>query len=119
MCKLVIVGNNKPQMGEVDPAIARRLRLIEFTQRPVKVDEELKDKMSSEYSMILQWMIEGFQMYMKDGLKPPECVLKASNAYLASEDVISSFLKSCITKTIAGDNFVTRQDINDLITIWR
>lgn len=116
VCKLVIVGNNKPQMGEVDPAIARRLRLVEFTQRPKKIDETLKDKMSGEYAMILQWMIEGFQKYQKDSLKPPQRVLKASSAYLASEDVVGEFINRMLVKK--KDRVLLRKDIKPLLDLY-
>ena len=91
-CKLLIIGNNKPQIGDVDPAIARRLRLIEFTQRPTVADADLKEKMEDEYDGILGWMVKGFQMYLEEGLNPPANVLKASTAYLTSQDIVAQFL---------------------------
>jgi len=116
-CKLMIVGNNKPAMGEVDAAIARRLRMIEFTQIPKKVDVTLKDGLAVEYGQILNWCIEGFRLYREEGLTPPECVLKASQAYLTSEDVVQQFLNQWCE--FGSEGFVLlKQDIGMAVAIW-
>ncbi len=109
VCKLLIIGNNKPEIGEVDPAIARRLRLIEFTQRPDKADLTLKDRMAAEYGGILQWMVEGFQKYQKEGLEPPERVVSASAAYLSSQDVTNEFIKN--TMEFSPKGRLLRKDV--------
>lgn len=115
-CKLLIVGNNKPVIGEVDPAIARRLRMIEFTQRPEKADPNLKDKMAGEYGLILQWLIEGFLRYQEEGLVPPEAVMKASTAYLSAQDVVTSFLGEWTER--ANEGVLLRKDISAAIELY-
>ena len=116
VCKLLIVGNNKPVIGEVDPAIARRLRMIEFTQRPAEVDRNLKDKMAAEYGLILQWMIEGFLKYQEEGLVPPEAVVKASTAYLSAQDVVASFVDEWCEPHAHG--ILLRKDIGAAIELY-
>lgn len=115
-CKLAIIGNNKPAMGEVDAAIARRLRLIEFTQTPRNVDTELKEKMSGEYGKILQWMIDGFQMYREEGLQPPEAIVAASAAYLSSQDVVTEFIRNAFEFRAQGR--LLRKDIGWALAVY-
>ena len=37
---LVISGNQKPQLRNIDDAIKRRMHLIPFTNKPVNVDKD-------------------------------------------------------------------------------
>ena len=76
---LMVYGNHKPGLKSVDDAMRRRLKLIPFA---VKIpdadrDNELGEKLKSEWSGILSWMIEGCLMWQREGLvalkwwKPP------------------------------------------------
>jgi putative DNA primase/helicase len=49
-------------------------------------DTQLKAKLKAEHPAILDWMIEGAVEWRKHGLKPPACVVDATQAYLAAED---------------------------------
>lgn len=112
--KLLIVGNSKPSFGDVDPAITRRLRMIEMTAVPIKPDTTLKDRLREEYSSILRWMIDGFEAYQDEGLEPPDAVRKASAAYLASEDMVKDFIaKWLIITPSKPDLLVYRSEIRE------
>lgn len=95
-CKLVIIGNSKPAFDDVDPAIARRLRLINFMQTPAAVNRNLKEEFNGEFASILRWIIDGYQLYRKEGLEPPDVVLRASQAYLGEQDIASEFIRNCL-----------------------
>jgi putative DNA primase/helicase len=58
--KLLISGNHKPSLRNVDEAIRRRFLLVPFTvQIPEKErDTELPKKLEKEWPAILRWMIE-------------------------------------------------------------
>lgn len=114
--KLAIIGNSKPQIGEVDPAIARRLRLIEMVNRPKLVDKGLKERLEPERASILRWMVDGWQRYREEGLEPPECVKSASSAYLAAEDVATQFLDECTEETASG--VLLRRDIGRAMQLF-
>jgi putative DNA primase/helicase len=95
--KIIILGNHKPALHNVDEAIRRRFHLIPFTvtipeaERDPKLSEKLKD----EYPAILAWMIEGCRKWQEQGLKPPAKVLDATKAYLANEDSVSAWITEC------------------------
>jgi putative DNA primase/helicase len=71
VCKLLIIGNNKPVMDDVDPAIGRRMRMIEFNRTPAEINRRLKDDMHGEFGGVLRWIIDGFLLYREEGLEPP------------------------------------------------
>jgi putative DNA primase/helicase len=98
--KLLIAGNHKPSLRNVDEAIRRRLHLIPFTVTiPAKdVDQDLSDKLKSEWPGILAWMVEGAVAWHEAGLAPPATVRDATDEYLAEEDAFSLWLDECTTK---------------------
>lgn len=95
--KLVIAGNHKPSLQNVDEAIRRRFHLLPFT---VTIPEEerdpgLPDKLAAEAGGILSWAIEGCLDWQKNGLHPPEVVRQATARYLEEEDSFGSWLDEC------------------------
>lgn len=92
--KLVIAANDKPAIASVDEAIRRRFHLIPFEQHisAESRDEELADKLRAEWPGILAWMIEGTQLWLEQGLKPPEKVQAATEAYLDEQDSFGSWI---------------------------
>lgn len=92
VCKLMIIGNSKPRLDNVDPAITRRMRMIEFTQTPQEVDNHLKTSFDAELPAILRWVIDGFAKYREHGLKAPEAVAAASKTYLGEQDTTRQFI---------------------------
>jgi phage/plasmid-associated DNA primase len=55
----------------------------------------LDQKMKPEWPCILRWFIEGTRKWLAEGLKPPAAVVKASAAYLSSEDQLGGWLRTC------------------------
>lgn len=92
--KLVIAGNHKPAIRNVDEAMKRRLHLIPFTVTvpPEKRDGKLTEKLLAERDGILAWAIEGCLAWQRDGLRPPTCVVSATEEYFDEEDAIGDFL---------------------------
>lgn len=98
--KLVIAANDKPAIASVDEAIRRRFHLIPFEQHiaPESRDEQLMDKLRGEWPGILAWMIEGTQLWLEQGLRPPEKVQAATEAYLDEQDSFGSWIsEACKT----------------------
>ena len=89
---LVIAGNTRPEITNVDDAMRRRMHLIPFETKPVIKDVDLPDKLKEEYPAILAWVVEGAKMWLEQGLNPPESVLKATEEYLAGEDVLARWI---------------------------
>jgi putative DNA primase/helicase len=95
--KLLIVGNHRPALRNVDEAVRRRLLLIPFTAViPKKArDKELAAKLQAERPQILQWMIDGCLAWQKQGLAPPASVEAATTSYLESADAFGRWLEDC------------------------
>ncbi len=93
--KLVIAGNHKPAIRNVDEAMKRRLHLIPFTVTipPDKRDGGLTEKLLAERDGILAWAVQGCLDWQRYGLKPPACVVAATDDYFDEEDAIGDFLE--------------------------
>jgi hypothetical protein len=63
-----------------------------------KVDEKLPEKLKSEASGILNWMLAGLEQYRRHGLMEPDIVLNATEAYRGSQDWLNRFLDECTEK---------------------
>lgn len=116
--KLVISGNHKPSLDQVDVAMKRRVQIIPFTveieegQRIRGYEEVLKE----EWAGILQWMVEGAINWAKLGLAPPPAVLQATAEYLENEDVLGSWLEECTT--LVADGFESRKQMYKSWADW-
>ncbi len=96
--KLVIAGNHRPGLRNVDEAIRRRLHLVPFTVTipPSERDSTLPDRLKAEWPGILAWMIEGCLEWQRMGLAPPPAVLSATDEYLGAEDAVSLWMAECL-----------------------
>ncbi|MEW6100581.1 MAG: phage/plasmid primase, P4 family [Pseudomonadota bacterium] len=92
--KLVIAGNHKPAIRNVDEAMKRRLHLIPFTVTipPERRDAMLTDKLLAERDGILAWAVEGCLAWQREGLQPPASVVSATAEYFDEEDAVGDFL---------------------------
>jgi putative DNA primase/helicase len=71
--KIVISGNHKPAIRNIDEAIKRRMHLIPFTLTipPEKRDHMLQSKLLKERDGILAWAVQGCLMWQCEGLRQP------------------------------------------------
>jgi putative DNA primase/helicase len=90
--KLLISGNNKPAINDVDDAIRRRMHLIPFAVNFKNRDQDLKEKLYLERDGILAWALSGCLEWQAEGLCPPTSVVEATKEYLESEDIFGKFL---------------------------
>jgi putative DNA primase/helicase len=95
LVKLVIVGNHRPALGNVDDAMRRRLHLVPFEQKPANPDRELESKLLGELPAIMSWAIDGCAMWQRVGLAPPPAVVDATEEYLSTEDAVGEWLAEC------------------------
>ncbi|MDA8084075.1 MAG: phage/plasmid primase, P4 family [Nitrospiraceae bacterium] len=95
--KMLIATNHMPRIRGTDHAIWRRIHKIPFNAKfeGAKKDDNLKYRLRAEKPGILNWMIDGFQMWRDNKLTPPEEVLAATKAYRADMDVIAGFIDEC------------------------
>jgi phage/plasmid-associated DNA primase len=114
--KLMINGNYKPNLRNVDEAIRRRLLLVPFTVQIPKEEKDLqlRSKLKKERPAILRWMLDGCLEWRDKGLMVPEIVRAASDEYFDDEDVTGQWLQD---RTVADpDAFTTT---THLFGSWR
>ncbi|CAB4139141.1 COG3378 Phage associated DNA primase [uncultured Caudovirales phage] len=90
---LIIAGNTRPEITNVDDAMRRRMHLIPFETKPIRKDVDLPDKLKEEYPAILAWIVEGAKLWLAEGLNPPEVVVKATQEYLEGEDALGRWVE--------------------------
>ena len=95
--KLLVAGNHRPGLRNVDQAIRRRFNLLPFTvQIPDdERDPDLPEALKAEWPGILAWCIQGCLAWQAMGLNPPAAVVDATDDYLDAEDAMASWLAEC------------------------
>jgi putative DNA primase/helicase len=95
--KLIIAGNHKPSLRNVDEAIRARFHLIPFavTIPEDERDPRLPEKLRAEAGGILAWAIQGCLDWQRNGLNPPDSVRAATEKYLEEEDQFGAWLDDC------------------------
>jgi putative DNA primase/helicase len=102
--KLVIAGNHKPKLHNVDEAIRRRLYLVPFTVTiPAEErDPDLAEKLKAEWPAILRWAIEGCLTWQTIGLAPPKIVTEATEDYFTAQDPLAEWMEACCVRDPQG-----------------
>jgi putative DNA primase/helicase len=114
--KLVIAGNHKPSIRNVDEAMKRRLHLIPFTVTipPERRDGRLTEKLLKERDGILAWAVAGCSLWQRQGLKPPASVVSATEEYFEAEDALGQWIEErCL---LAKSH---REGVSELFADWR
>jgi len=102
--KLLFCTNHKPDISGTDHGIWRRVKLIPFNVIVPKKLAELNRESVKNYhevlikeesSGILNWMLQGWILWMREGLKDSESVKDATNEYRAEMDVLGRFIDEC------------------------
>ncbi len=100
--KLWLAANHKPVIRGTDHAIWRRVRLVPFTVTipDEEQDKDLPAKLKAELPGILRWAVEGCLAWQRDGLRPPEEVIKATASYREENDIVGQFVtENCIVSS--------------------
>ena len=90
--KLIIIGNHKPVLHNVDDAARRRFNIVPFVRKPESPDPYLEQKLKPEWPTILRWMIEGCLSWQRHGLMRPASVTATTEAYFSDQDVMGQWL---------------------------
>ncbi len=106
--KMILLTNFKPKIPADDFAAWQRILLIPFDLRfvdePKGPKDRLKDgairtKLQKELPGILAWLVEGALEWQRIGLKPPESVKVATDAYHSENDSLGDFIRDCCKLT--------------------
>lgn len=90
--KIVIECNPLPRISGDDDGIWRRIDLIHFPVRipEREIDRGLEDRLvATEAEGIFNWLLEGAQLWVLDGLQRPIAVQEAVDAYRADSSPFS------------------------------
>ena len=90
--KLMMVGNHKPQLPNVNDAARRRFNIVPFLHKPKEPDQSLPEKLRSEYPAILRWAIEGCLDWQQNKLVKPDIVTKATSDYFEEQDLLGRWI---------------------------
>lgn len=87
---------------------------FDMTQRDVNLKALFLEKQNKP--TILNWLIEGYEMYVKEGLNPPQCVLDATEEYARMNDTVLCFTLDCLEK--ADNEFVSNTQLYTAYKKW-
>ena len=112
--KLLIAGNHKPAIRNIDEAMRRRMHLIPFTITvpPEKRDPLLTEKLLAERDGIMAWAVQGCLLWQSQGLSQPKSVMAATEEYFEAEDAMGRWISERC-KQGANDTALTAMLFND------
>lgn len=92
--KLLVAGNHKPGLRNVDEAVRRRFHLVPFEVSIPREeqDPELPERLRAEWPGILAWAVDGCRAWQDEGLAPPPAVADATAEYLEAEDTFKAWM---------------------------
>lgn len=97
--KTVLSFNRRPRVQAQDDGTWRRLAMVPWdVQIPKEERVRDLDKMllEEEASGILNWMLEGWEIYADQGLVRPEAVVAATEDYQISSDPLALWAADCL-----------------------
>lgn len=118
--KIWIATNHKPVVRGTDLGIWRRIKLIPFEVNipAAKVDKNLKYKLRKEMPQIIHWAVDGYRMWLRDGMNEPECVQEAVKEYKQEMDLLVSFIEQCIIIDYESDCKIMASDLFKVYSKW-
>ena len=93
--KHLVLGNHRPQIRVVDPALMQRMKLVPFSVSFAgREDPELKQKLHAEYGQILSWLISGHEQWISNNRKLPFCeaVEASTKDYVEAQSTTAKWL---------------------------
>lgn len=100
-------GNSHPRIDGTDEGIWRRMAVVHWpVQVPVEARlpfEEMVGRFQPEYPGILNWLIEGALIYLREGLDIPDEVTAATAEMRFEMDPTAQFCRDCVTADENGE----------------
>lgn len=107
--KLIIQGNNRPHMKDIDVAIIKRVRMVPFSvnfDELGTLDPTLPEQLRQEAAAVFNWMVEGAMAVYNSGRKLGRSAVinEATREYLDDNDMLQMWMR---------DNCVISDELND------
>lgn len=108
---LWIYGNHKPIIGGDEDDVWGRVCIVDFqgvfTPEIARPMDMVIGEFLEEASGILNWIIEGYQLWLAEGIKKPINIEKSTNEYREEEDIFKQFINE---KCELGEGFRVSKD---------
>lgn len=93
-------GNAYPRIGGTDDGIWRRIAVVHWSKTIAEEDrrefEDVLADFAPEYPGILNWLIEGVMIFLREGLVIPDSVRLRTQEYRDEMDRTSAFCRACV-----------------------
>lgn len=118
--KIIMVVNDLPEITGGDDAMDRRVLVIPFDQKLKndKMDKDLMDKLKDEYNAIFTRAVKLCSKWPKGGITYPDKVIKASDAYVESQDVFKLWYNACCSTDANNEDFASSEELLESHTTW-
>jgi putative DNA primase/helicase len=100
-------GNGYPKISGTDNGIWRRMAVVHW---PVTLDdseqrefEEVVSEFAPENAGILNWLVEGVMIFLREGLSIPEAVRAKTQEYRDQMDPTAAFVARCVVREEAAE----------------
>ena len=95
-----MVANRRPNIDALDSGLKRRVVIIECGEAVPKQkrDVDLAEKLRSEKSGILNWLLAGWSEVRRSSLEIPAVVLEASSQFFNDRNELRAFWEECVAK---------------------
>lgn len=105
--KLFIDTNHLPQISDMTLFESDRIKIIPFNRHFTAEERDIDLKSffakPENLSGILNWCLEGFRLYLTEGLTMPDSVEMATTQYRQQSDRIMMFTSQCVKKEIGQE----------------
>lgn len=100
-------GNGYPRISGTDNGIWRRMAVVHWPvtlkESEQREFEEVLQEFEPEYSGILNWLIEGVLIFLREGLVIPDAVKEKTQEYRDEMDPTSAFCARCVIPDEQGE----------------
>lgn len=111
--QLLVATNFYPFADPEDKAYFRRLAILRFPKSFANEnpDKDLKSKLAAELPGIAAWAVEGYRIYLEEGLELTFSMHIELNKYRDFTDPLTGFFENCVQVTHRDTDFVATDDL--------
>ncbi|MCR5235532.1 MAG: DNA primase [Lachnospiraceae bacterium] len=117
---LYINTNYLPTVNDDTVFSSGRIKVITFDRHfeESEQDKGLKQRLRTEDNLsgILNWLLQGLELYRSEGLEPPLCVVNATNQYRENSDKLSLFVDDTLIED--NDSIISANELYKNYAQW-